>query len=120
MTQCNVTLVAYDNLTLAFADWDAMVTSDRVTALGLVDAALVEGDVETIQMFHRHLTSTHAQGAAAGAIVGLLRPTAIVTGALAGGVGANVLMVIERGLTRLQVKELGEVMDASPIALVAL
>jgi uncharacterized membrane protein len=120
MTQCRVTVAAYAGLSSALADWDDMEVAARAGELGLVDAALVEGDAETIRVFHRHSRACPARGSVAGAVVGVLRPAAIVTGAVAGGVGGSMLIVVGQGLSRTEVKELGETMDCGPIALVAL
>src|SRR4051794_20460790 len=113
MTFCQVSLAAYSSLTSALADWDAMGESD-----GLVDAALLEGDGSTTRAFHRHARTTHGSGTVAAAVVGLLRPASIVSGAVAGGVGGAVLAAIGRGISRTDLARLGEVLDAGPIAFV--
>lgn len=120
MSQCRVTVAGYASLSASLADWDAMAAADRERDLGLVDAALVEGDAETIRVAHRHSLTTYGRGTAASAVVGLLRPSSIVTGAVAGGVGGAVLIMIGHGLSRSHVKELGDVLDSAPIAFVIL
>lgn len=119
MTQCRVTIAVYRSLTSALAAWDELELAAGSQGLGLIDAALVEGDADTIRVSHRHLRSAEARGAVASAIVGLLRPPAIVTGAVAGGVGGAILVLLGQTLSRDEVKSLGEVLDSGPIALIA-
>jgi hypothetical protein len=118
MTFCQVSLATYSSLTAALADWDAM--GEARDTNGLVDAALVEGDGSTTRAFHRHARTTHGSGTVAAAVVGLLRPASIVTGAVAGGVGGSVLATLSRGISRTDLARLGEVLDTGPIAFVTL
>ena len=85
MMHCQVTIAAYASLTIALAVWDEMDESSE----DLVDAALVEGNASTIQAVHRHARTTYAKGAIASAVIGVLRPASIVSGAAAGGVGGK-------------------------------
>ena len=114
MMHCQVTIAAYASLTIALAVWDEMDESSE----DLVDAALVEGNASTIQAFHRHARTTYAKGAIASAVIGVLRPASIVSGAAAGGVGGEVLAVVGCGISRRDQARLGEVLDTGPIALV--
>jgi uncharacterized membrane protein len=120
MTSCRVVVAAYAGLGSALADWDDLERAQRADGVGLVDAALVEGDADTIRVFHRHSRTCDGRGSVAGAVVGLLRPPAIVAGAVAGGVGEHVLILVGQSLSRNSIKELGDAMDSGPIALVAL
>jgi uncharacterized membrane protein len=120
MTHCTVIVAAYQSLSSALRDWDTMEASMRTSDLRLVDAALVEGDTDTIRIFHRHSSNGYGKGAIAGAVVGLLRPPSIVTGAIAGGVGGRVIVALGNSISRDEVKHLGEALDAGPITIVAL
>lgn len=114
MMHCQVTIAAYASLTIALAVWDEMDGSSE----DLVDAALAEGNASTIQAVHRHARTTYAKGGIALAVIGVLRPASIVSGAAAGGVGGKVLAVIGGGVSRRDQARLGEVLDTGPIALV--
>ena len=114
MPHCEVTIAAYASLTIALAVWDEMDESSE----HLVDAALVEGSASTIHAVHRHARTTFAKGTIASAVIGVLLPASIVSGAAAGGVGDKVLAVIGCGVSRRDQARLGEVLDTGPIALV--
>jgi hypothetical protein len=120
MTMCTVTVATYRLLAPALADWDALVARDQAGELTLVDAALVEGDVDTLHTIHRHPRSGCSRGAAAGAMVGLLRPPALVMGAVAGGVGDRMIVALAQGLSRDDLKYLGDLFDTEPISIVVL
>lgn len=120
MKQCRVTVASYTGFAAALADWDAMEARNADADLGLVDGAVVEGDADTVRVVHRHSRRTYAMGALATAVVGLLRPPAIITGAVAGGVGGNVLILLGQSLSRGDVLALGAVMDTGPISYVTL
>jgi hypothetical protein len=120
MTQCTVTVAAYGRLPAALADWESLEAAAGADEIGLVDGALVESDADTIQAFHRYARRGRARGSVAGAVLGLLRPPAIVTGAVAGGVGGSTIVLLGRTLARDEVKELGDVLDLSTIAIVAI
>ena len=57
-------------------------------------------------------------GAAAGAVVGILFPPSILGMALVGGAIGGVSGHLWRGMSRAQVKELGDIIDAGQAALV--
>ncbi len=120
MTECSVVVAAYESLDPALADWEILDAYCRAGELALFDAALVEADRDTVRAFHRHSPSGYGRGSAAGAVVGLLRPPSIVTGAVAGGVGGSTIILLGRAVSRSDGKLLGDVMDRAPIAMVAL
>jgi hypothetical protein len=76
-----------------------------------MDAVLVETERETIRAIHRFSNGGIARGSIAASIVGLLRPAALVCGALAGGVGEQTITALSGAIDRGGIKDLGEVMD---------
>jgi uncharacterized membrane protein len=89
--------------------------------IGTYDAAVVtkdeHGDVHT----HKHEKPTvHGAwgGLAAGAVVGVLFPPAIIGSALLGGAAGGVIGHLWRGISRHDVRELGDFLDAGQAALV--
>ena len=61
-----------------------------------------------------------AGGAAAGAVVGVLFPPAIIGSAIVGGLAGGVGGHLWKGLSRSDVKELGEVIDEGEAALLVI
>ena len=90
-------------------------------AVGTYDASVVTKDADGKVHVNKDETSTrHGAwgGAAVGAVVGILFPPAVVgsaiVGAAVGGVGAH----LWKGMSRSDVKEFGELIDAGEAALV--
>lgn len=120
MANSVVTVASYRALGVALGDWDQMMSVCPDDHGELIDAALVESDVDTVRVFHRHATSAPGNGSIASAVIGLLQPTSIVTGAVAGGVGGHVLTTLRSGICRAEMLRLGEAFDAGPIAFVTI
>ena len=117
LTRCSATVASYRSLSSALEGWDAVTEANAAREVRLIDAALVEHDVDTIRRIHRHQPGP-AGGSVATALLGLLEPTAIITGAVAGGVGGRVLVALHAGFGRDDLGALGEALDAGPFALV--
>jgi len=111
----------YPTIGRAEADYGAVRELHGADAIGTYDAAIVTKDAEGTVHVNRAETATrHAGwgGAVAGALVGLLFPPAILGTALVGaGIGAA-SGHLWRGLSRSDVKELGELIDSGQVALV--
>jgi uncharacterized membrane protein len=88
--------------------------------VGTYDAAVVTKDDGKVHVNKDELATRHGAwgGAAAGAAIGILFPPAVIgtalVGAAVGGVGGH----LWRGMSRADVKELGEVIDDGQAALV--
>jgi hypothetical protein len=123
-----VHLAAYGSLPDAESDW-VVAVDER--ALDVVDAALVELDDMTVRACHRwspvrpagptrdwpqrEPDRVAANGSAALAVIALLRPVALLAGAVAGGVGGQMLAALDASLSRAALGRLGDVFDAAPI-----
>jgi hypothetical protein len=83
-----------------------------------MDAVLVETERETICAIHRFSSDGVARGSIAASMVGLLRPPALVCGALAGGVGEETITSLSAALDRDGIRQLGEVMDQARFAII--
>ena len=89
-------------------------------AVGTYDAALVTKDDGKVHVNKDEMATRHGAwgGAAVGAAIGILFPPSIIgtaiAGAAVGGVGGH----LWRGMSRSDVKELGEVIDDGEAALV--
>jgi hypothetical protein len=107
----NVIVAAYGSLEAAAADWDDL-DRDRGAATDLIDAALIERSDVRVAVVHRCSSRGWAQGSVASALVGRISPSALLDGAIAGGVGRRALAFVSSGLTRDAVNELGRVLES--------
>ena len=111
----------YPNETAARADYDVVKDLHAAGAVGTYDAAVVtKDDAGKVHVNKDETATRHGAwgGAAVGALVGILFPPAVigsaVVGAAVGGVGGH----LWRGMSRADVKEFGEIIDAGQAALV--
>ena len=85
------------------------------------DAAVVEKDADGNVHVSKHEKPTQKgawTGIAVGAVVGVLFPPAIIPMAAAGGVAGGVIGHLWHGMSRSDMKDLGENLDAGTAALV--
>jgi uncharacterized membrane protein len=90
-------------------------------AVGTYDAAVVTKDDEgRVHVNKDEMATRHGAwgGAAAGAAIGVLFPPAVIGTALVGAAVGGVTGHLWRGMSRADVKELGEVLDTGQAALV--
>jgi uncharacterized membrane protein len=111
----------YPNQDLARWDYDAIKDLHETGAVGTYDAAVVtKGATGKVHVNKDEMATRHGAwgGAAAGAVVGILFPPSIIgtalVGAAVGGVGGH----LWRGMSRADVKELGDIIDAGQAALI--
>lgn len=119
MAHLNVIVAAYGSLEDACADWEAI---DRapIHETNLLDSVLIERSDLQVAVVHRCASRGWARGSVAGALVGRLSPTALLTGAIAGGVGVRTLSFVSHGLSRDAVNELGRVLESGSFVTVAI
>jgi uncharacterized membrane protein len=105
----------------AKADYDTVKELHSEGAVGTFDAAVITKDDEGKVHVNKHETSTrHGAwgGAGVGALVGILFPPSIIASAIVGagvgGVGGH----LWKGMSRSDVKEFGDAIDAGEAALV--
>jgi hypothetical protein len=118
MTSSSIHLAAYDDLETALLDWDDLDVACASGQVQLVDAVLVEAVDQTIRTLHRFSTRCSARGSASVSVVGLLRPSSLVSGALAGGVGEQTIATLAGGIDRLSIKQLGDTMDTGEFTII--
>ncbi len=104
----------------AQADYDVVKELYAAGAIGNFDAAVIRKDDNGKVHVNKDETATRKGawgGAAVGAVVGIIFPPSILAsagvGALAGGLGGHFL----KGMSRKDVKELGEFLDEGEVAL---
>ena len=113
-------VATYGNEDDAQADYEVVKELYAADAIGNFDAAVIRKDADGKVHVNKDETATRKGawgGAAVGAVVGILFPPSILAtagvGALAGGLGGHFL----KGLSRKDVKELGEQLDSGEVAL---
>jgi uncharacterized membrane protein len=110
----------YPNEAEARADYDLVKDLHALGAVGTYDAAVVRKDESgKVHVNKDEMATRHGGwgGAAAGAVVGILFPPSIIATALVGGAIGAVSGHLWRGMSRADVKELGDLLDANEAAL---
>jgi uncharacterized membrane protein len=110
----------YPNEAGARDDYQVIRDLHSAGAVGTYDAAVVTKDDGKVHVNKDEMATRHGAwgGAAAGAAIGILFPPSVIgtalVGAAVGGIGGH----LWRGMSRADVKELGEVIDDGQAALV--
>ena len=86
----------------------------------LIDAVLVERTLDEFSKFHARSAAGWGRGVIASAVCGILWPSSMRVGALAGSVGDNVLTEIQRGLLRDAVSALAGVIEQGTFVIVVI
>ena len=110
----------YPSEAAARADYDVVKDLHSVDVIGTYDAAVITKDAKgKVHVNKDEMATRHGGwgGAAAGAVVGMLFPPALIGSALVGGAIGAASGHLWRGLSRSDVKELGELIDAGQAAL---
>ena len=111
----------YDDAAIAEDDLGIVRDLHEAKVIGTYDAGIAvkdaDGDVKVKRSGSEHAGWT---GVGAGAVVGLLFPPSIIAMAAAGGAVGGVIGHFSRGLSRSDVKDLGELLDAGQAALIVI
>ncbi|HEY9370495.1 DUF1269 domain-containing protein [Streptomyces sp.] len=105
----------------ARADYDIVKDLHAVGAVGTYDASVVtKDDSGKVHVNKDEMATRHGAwgGAGVGAFIGLLFPPAIIGTAAVGAAVGGVSGHLWRGMSRADVKEFGELIDAGQAALV--
>ena len=111
----------YPNEAGAQADYDVVKALHEAGAVGTYDAAVVTKDeAGKVHENKDEMATRHGAwgGAAVGGLIGILFPPAIIASAAVGAAVGGVSGHLWRGMSRADVKELGEVIDDGQAALV--
>jgi uncharacterized membrane protein len=114
-------VATYSDKAAAKADYQVVKDLRSSGLVGSYDAAIVTKDNSGKVHVHKDETATrHGAwwGVAAGAAVGLLFPPAILATAAAGGAIGGVSGHLAKGMSRSEVKELGDFIDPGQAGLV--
>jgi len=110
----------YPDEAAARADYDAVNDLHALGAVGTYDAAVVTKDVYgKVHVNKDEMATRHGAwgGVAVGAVIGILFPPSIIGTAIVGGAIGGVSGHLWRGMSRSDVKEMGELIDVGEAAL---
>jgi uncharacterized membrane protein len=113
----------YPNKDLAQADYDIVKDLNWAGVVGSYDAAVIVKEADGKVRVNKDESATrHGAwgGIAAGAVLGLLFPPSIIGTAVVGGAIGGVTGHLWKGMSRSDVKELGEFIDAGEACLLVI
>jgi uncharacterized membrane protein len=113
----------YASETAARDDYDIVKDLHVAELVGTYDAAVITKDSSgKVHVNKDEMATRHAGwgGAAAGAVIGMLFPPAILGSAIVGGAVGAASGHLWRGISRSDVKELGELIDSGEAALLVI
>ena len=113
----------YPSEDAARADYDVVKDLHAMDVVGTYDAAVITKDSKgKVHVNKDEMATRHGGwgGAAAGAVVGMLFAPAVLGTALVGGAIGAVGGHIYRGISRSDVKELGDLIDSGEAALLVI
>jgi uncharacterized membrane protein len=116
-----VYVAAYDSEADAREDYDVLRELHAAGVVGTYDAALVTKDEDGKVHVHKHEKPTQHgawTGIGVGAVLGVLFPPSIIGTAIAGGAAGGLIGHFWRGMSRGDMKDLGDALDAGDAALV--
>ncbi len=105
----------------ASADYEALIELHHAHLVGTYDVALITKDEQGKVHVQKHEKPTQHgawTGIAVGALAGVLFPPSIIGSAAVGGLAGGVIGHLARGMSRGDMKELGELVDTGQAALV--
>lgn len=118
-----VFVAAYPDREAAMADYDDLLELHDDKLVGTYDIAIIDKDAEGKVHVTKHEKPTqHGAwgGIAVGALLGVVFPPSVLGTAAVGGVLGGVGAHLRKGLSRGDVKELGELLDAGEAAVVVI
>jgi uncharacterized membrane protein len=119
MKNLSTTVATYKDLATAERDWAAVEKASKDGQVDLADAALVEREADgAVKTIKRQEYYGWGKGAITGALVGLIFPPSIIVSSVVGAAGGSLITRLSRSLSRTDIKDLGEVMDAGDIDMV--
>ncbi len=111
----------YDDIGDAMADYDAVFELHDAGAIGTFDSAVIRKDEDgKVHVTKTEKPTQHGAwtGAAVGALVGIVFPPAIVGSAIVGASAGGLAGHITRGMSRGDLKDLGDELDNGSAAVI--
>jgi uncharacterized membrane protein len=116
-------LATYDSEDTAREDYNVLKELHATGVVGTYDAAVVTKDADGKVHVDKHEKPTQHgawTGAGVGAVLGILFPPSIIGSAIVAGAAGGLIGHVWRGLSRSDVKELGELIDEGEAALLVI
>jgi uncharacterized membrane protein len=111
----------YASLEDADTDYEALLELHDLDLVGTYDVAIINKDENGKVHVKKHEKPTQHgawTGIAVGAVAGVLFPPSIIASAVVGGAAGGLIGHVARGMSRGDMKDLGDVLDAGQAALV--
>jgi uncharacterized membrane protein len=111
----------YNSLDDAVADYDGLLELHDLDLVGTYDVAIINKDEHGKVHVKKHEKPTQHgawTGIAVGAVAGVLFPPSILGAAVVGGTAGGLIGHLARGMSRSDMKDLGEILDEGQAALV--
>jgi uncharacterized membrane protein len=113
----------YDQIADAEADYEAVFELHAAGAIGTFDSAVIrKEDDGKVRVTKTEKPTQHGAwtGAAVGALVGVIFPPAIIGSAIVGAGAGGLTGHLTRGMSRGDLKDLGEALDEGSAAVIVL
>lgn len=113
---------AYDSIDAADADFEAVFDLHAAGAIGTFDAAVIEKSDGKVHVHKTEKPTQHGAwtGIGVGAVLGILFPPSIIGTAVVGGVVGGVTGHLWKGMSRGDLKDLGETLDEGQAAIIVI
>ena len=110
----------YDDIADAENDYEAVFDLHAAGAIGTFDSAVIEKEDGKVRVHKTEKPTQHGAwtGIAVGAVAGILFPPSLIGGAIVGGAAGGVAGHLWRGMSRGDLKDLGEALDEGDAALI--
>ncbi len=113
----------YDEIADAEADYEAVFDLHAAGAIGTFDSAVIRKEEDgKVHVTKTEKPTQHGAwtGAGVGALVGILFPPAIIGSAIVGAGAGGLIGHLRRGISRGDLKELGDELEAGTAAVIVL
>ncbi len=113
----------YDDVTDAEADYEAVFDLHAMGAIGTFDSAVIRKEEDgKVRVTKTEKPTQHGAwtGAGVGALVGIVFPPAILGSAIVGASAGGLIGHLRRGISRDDLKELGEELEAGNAAVIVI
>jgi uncharacterized membrane protein len=114
-------IATYSDPAGAEEDYEAVKALHKEHVIGTYDAAVItKGENGKVHIHKREKPTQHGAwgGLAVGAVLGILFPPGLIVGAAAGGLIGGLIGHFWKGMSRKDMKELGEFIDDGEAALI--
>jgi uncharacterized membrane protein len=116
-------VAVYDEIAEAEADYEAVFDLHAAGAIGTFDSAVIRKEADgKVRVTKTEKPTQHGAwtGAAVGALVGVIFPPAVIGSAIVGAGAGGLTGHLTRGISRGDLKDLGEALDEGSAAVIVL